>query len=531
MRDPGSHSPPPGASGHGPDGAAAHEDMRRCLAAAGVGYWLRDHRSGSTFVDACSTGMLGFSPEEYGDPARAWVERVHAEDLFRLREAIGDAPPCDADGRYALEYRMRHRDGHWVWVLESGQVLERDADGRPARSAGVHIDITRRKLAEIDLQDAKDYAEQWISGANAIVIGLDLDGRVVVFNRAAERCTGYSFAELRGRRWFDLGLPRAAHPELCADIEHRYAAGRVPANWEYPILTRDGEERQIVWQNSLLLAKGELAGNLSFGFDVTERRRAEAALAASEARLRVAALQSEFLASVSHELRSPLHVIIGFLGLADERLDEVQGEARPIADWSRAKLGRAAVAAKRLLALVDDLLDLAKLEAGRMEMQREPNDLLRLLDGTLEDFEPLLLPRRIKLQRNYPPQPIQLLVDGYRIVQVFRNVLSNAAKYSPDGGTIDIGVLPARRDGVAGVEVSIEDAGQGIPDGEFESIFDKFVQSSSTKANKSGSSGTGLGLPIAREIMRAHDGDIWACNRAQGGARFVMFFPFAATAA
>jgi len=500
--------------------------MRRCLDAAGIGYWLRDHRRQITFVDARSTGMLGFSPDEYGDPAQAWVERVHAEDLFRLQEAIGE-PPCDAQGRYQLEYRMRHRDGHWVWVLEAGQVLERDGTGRPARSAGVHIDITARKLAEIDLQDAKDYAEQWISGANAIVIGLDLDGRVVVFNPAAERTTGWRFDELRGRRWFDLGLPRQRLPELCAEIERRYEEGRVPNHWEYPILTRDGEERQIVWQNSLLLAKGELAGNLSFGFDVTERRRAEAALAASEARLRAAAMQSEFLASVSHELRSPLHVIIGFLGLADERLEEIDGEARPAAEWSRAKLSRATAAAKRLLALVDDLLDLAKLEAGRMEMQLEECELLRLLDGSLEDFEPLLLNRQIKFVRRYPNQPVQLKLDGHRVLQVFRNVLANAAKYSPDAGTIHVAVQPTRREGRDGYEVSIADEGIGIPDGEHEAIFDKFVQSSSTKANKSGSSGTGLGLPIAREIMRAHGGEISAVNRAPNGACFVMFFPLA----
>jgi PAS domain S-box-containing protein len=150
---------------------------------------------------------------------------------------------------------------------------------------GVLRDITQRKQAERAMRAAKDYAEKLVETANAMVIGLDAAGHIRVFNQAAERITGYTRAELEGCNWFEVVVPRERYPHVWEEFA-RLNEGGLPGEFENPILTRSGEERQIVWRNAILGGPGETPSMISFGIDVTERRRAEADLRASEERYR-----------------------------------------------------------------------------------------------------------------------------------------------------------------------------------------------------------------------------------------------------
>ena len=150
---------------------------------------------------------------------------------------------------------------------------------------GVLRDITRRKLDERSLRAAKDYAETLIETANAMAVGLDDAGRIVVFNQAAERITGYSRAELEGRNWFETVVPRERYPEVWEEFE-RLGEGGPPGEFENPILTKTGEERHIVWRNGVLGGPDGTPAIISFGIDVTGRKRAEAELRRSEERYR-----------------------------------------------------------------------------------------------------------------------------------------------------------------------------------------------------------------------------------------------------
>ena len=140
--------------------------------------------------------------------------------------------------------------------------------------AEVNVDITERKRAEATLQAAKEYAENLIQTANVLVVGLDINGKITVFNRAAEQITGYSRAELENRNWFDVIVPRSRYPEVRSMFE-RLGRGGLLRNFENPILTKSGEERYVVWQNNEVREGDRIVGSISFGMDITERRRAE----------------------------------------------------------------------------------------------------------------------------------------------------------------------------------------------------------------------------------------------------------------
>ncbi len=238
--------------------------------------------------------------------------------------------------------------------------------------------------------------------------------------------------------------------------------------------------------------------------NITDTRRVELAEAANREK-------SEFLANMSHELRTPLHGILSFARLGRKRLPTLTAE----------KLGEYLEHIERggatLLALLDDLLDLAKLEAGRMLFDFKSADLVRLADHEIDQFVSRTSELGLTITLQAPKQ-LHVVVDPVRMSQVVRNLLGNAVKFSPEGGSIEV-ACEAR--GTLAL-VSVSDRGAGIPEGELERVFEKFIQSSSTKT---GAGGTGLGLSICREIVEAHAGRIWAENRPDGGARFTFELP------
>jgi PAS domain S-box-containing protein len=235
--------------------------------------------------------------------------------------------------------------------------------------------------------------------------------------------------------------------------------------------------------------------------------------------------KSEFLANMSHELRTPMHAVLSFAALGEEKA----------AAGNTEKLGRyfqrIRQSGERLLMLLNNLLDLSKLEAGKMHVELARHDLLPFIEEAGAELEMLFTRRHLKLLIEPPPCNTEAICDPARFSQVIHNLLSNAIKFSPDEGCISVkfersSMSAGRRtdDGTVlpTLRITISDQGVGIPADELDTIFDKFVQSSKTK---NGAGGTGLGLSICREIMNAHRGTIEACNNPQRGASFILQLP------
>jgi PAS domain S-box-containing protein len=315
---------------------------------------------------------------------------------------------------------------------------------------------------------------------------------------------------------------------------------------EYRVLGGDREWRWYSINGEPMFDEGgSFVGYCGTGSDVTERKRVELELKEHrdhlsqliEARTedllqakldaeRANQIKSEFLANMSHELRTPLHAILSFA-----HLGQTKGFAAP-PDKVKNYFDKIHAAGDRLLKLVNDLLDLSKLEAGKMILSPGRHDLAELVREIAGELEPLL--ERQHLHYVLPASGLSASaeIDAIRFAQVLRNLISNAIKFSRPEKSIRIQVeaatMPRGRRAsdqvkeISAWRIAVLDEGIGIPEAELESIFDKFVQSSKTRT---GAGGTGLGLSICKEIIEAHRGQIRSYNRSDGGAVFEILIP------
>jgi signal transduction histidine kinase len=222
--------------------------------------------------------------------------------------------------------------------------------------------------------------------------------------------------------------------------------------------------------------------------------------------------KSTFLSNVSHELRTPMHGILSFASFGIKKYATASPDNLLHYFQKIRQIG------ETLLMLLNDLLDLAKLESGKIEFKFKPANLNALIDSVREENIALALQRNQRIRCEHLESNDEVVLDTDKIKQVLRNLLNNAIKFSLTGGTID--VIPFKKAG--SIVVSVRDQGVGIPENELENIFDKFVQSSKNKAS---AGGTGLGLSICREIIAAHKGRIWAENNPERGANISFEIP------
>ncbi|MGO9482995.1 MAG: ATP-binding protein [Rhodomicrobium sp.] len=219
--------------------------------------------------------------------------------------------------------------------------------------------------------------------------------------------------------------------------------------------------------------------------------------------------KSEFLANMSHELRTPMHAILSYAKMGVESVSNIEIVELETYFKNISKAGT------RLLGLLNNLLDLAKLESGKMRFNKSLDDFSGVLEQTWLEMDPILKEKSLTIITNNSATNTKLIFDKQRMIQVMINLLANSAKFSSKGGSIDVSISDGKLpNGAEALCCSVADNGTSIPESELETVFDKFIQSTKTKT---GAGGTGLGLAICREIVEAHGGKIWAENRKPKG--------------
>jgi PAS domain S-box-containing protein len=471
--------------------------------------------SGEINVNQAFCAMLGYSEDEL--KSRTWQEISHPEDLELTQNTINSLLTGEKDtARFVKRYL--HKNGSIVWT-DLGTTLRRDEDGKPLYFLTTVLDITERILAEQALQVAKDYAENLIETANTMVVGLDTRGTITVFNKAAEAITGYTRVELQGRNWFEVIAPRGRYPQVWAEFE-KMSSGGLPRDFENPILTRSGEERFIVWQNSEVYEKGDLVGTISFGMDITARRQAEEQIRqlntsleqrveerthqlhqAQEQLVRQEklAVLGQMAGSVGHELRNPL----GVINNAIYYLKLIQPDAGEKIKQHHDMIEQEVRTADKI---ISDLLDFARIKS----VERKPDSVLELIQNVLARFP---VPASVKTTLKIPADLPEVLVDPRQMEQVLGNLVTNACQAMPEGGKLTISAKP--QEGF--VLIAVKDTGTGITPENMLRLFEPLF---TTKAK-----GIGLGLAVSLKLTEANGGRLEVESEPGRGSTFTLVLP------
>ncbi len=390
-------------------------------------------------------------------------------------------------------------------------------------------------LADRRLIAARGRREAILESALDCIITIDEHGHVLEFNPAAERTFGYTRRQALGRELAELIIPERFREAHRRGLGHFRETGEGPIlgrRVEIPAITADGHEI-IVELAITRIPVGDPPVFTGFLRDITERKRmdeaarrhaeelerltreAEAARAEAENANRA---KSEFLAAMSHELRTPLNAIAGYAELMQE------GIPGAITDKQRDYLSRIRQNQRILLSLINDVLNFAKLEAGRLEIKREPVPVVELVASLEPLVAPQLEAKGLVYERRASDNTLFALGDYERIRQILTNLLSNAIKFTPPGGRITVGT--ASRD--TAVHVWVRDTGKGIAADRLDAVFEPFVQVDRTPSpNGPADQGIGLGLAISRELARAMGGDIAVESAVDRGSTFTVVLPAA----
>lgn len=474
--------------------AAAQSLKRLSLVASRTtnGVVITDAEGRVEWVNDGFTRITGYGLEEVRGRKPGSVLQGAQTDpatVARLGAALRRAESCEAE---LLNFK---RNGQPYWIQVSVDPMW-DEQGRLQGFMGIETDISARKAAEAKLGASVQHSQAVLDNVIDGIITIDGRGVVASFNRAAESIFGYPASAVIGRN-VNMLMPepyRSEHDNYLHNYQHSGMARVIGIGREVTGLRQDGGTFQMELSVTEI-TRDEQPFYIGLVRDITERKRLEQ-------------MKREFIATVSHELRTPLTSIRGALGLV------ASGTLAAAPEQLAQLIGIAHKNSERLTHLINDLLDMEKMAAGGMRFDMRVQPLMPLIDQSLEAIRSYGEPCGVSFHLIARADDVAVCVDAQRLLQVMANLLSNAAKFSPAGGEVEISVI--RHD--PWVRVAVRDHGGGIPASFHDQIFNKFCQADASDTRQSG--GTGLGLAISKELVERMQGRIGFESREGDGAMF-----------
>ncbi len=479
---------------------ASEERWKFALEGAGDGVWDRNIQTDEVVYSKRYKEMLGFADDEFANRRDEWERRIHPEDKARAMADLqayldGDTPA------YSTEFRMLCKDGSWKWILARGMVVSRDADGRPLRMIGTHADVSARVRQQEEITRANERLDLALQGSRLAIWDADIaSGRIYLSEGWAEM-----LGDKPRETYIDYAsLLASVHPDDLARVRVLLFAALKGASPEYHsehrVRTRGGAWKWILSHGQVVSrdASGRALRMTGTNADISSRKEIER-------------MKNEFISVVSHELRTPLSSIVGSLGLLvkmPQLREDIQTLVRVARDNSQ-----------RLVRLINDILDVEKLDSDTLQIQLEPVELGGLLDTAIQANQGYADQYGVSLVLTQRQGPAWVEANFDRLMQVMANLLSNAAKFSPRGARVEVRLERTHRT----LRVSVIDPGPGIPEEFKPRVFDRFAQADSSTSRRRG--GTGLGLAICKMIIDKLGGKIGFVSTPGVGTTFYFELP------
>ena len=464
-----------------------------------------------------------FAQEE----GNGWAEGVHPDDFEACLSIYLTA--FHRREKFAMEYRLRRHDGEYRWIQDDG-CPRYDVSGEFIGYIGYCVDITERHDARVALHESEMRFRKLLDEISSVAVqGYGADLITKYWNKASERIYGYRAEEAVGAKLTELIVPPEMRDEVERDVARMVAEGLSIPSGELSLMRKDGSRISVISSHAIVQIPGKLPELFCVDVDITDRKRAESELAGYRSHLeelvssRTAELaeardaaeaanraKSSFLANMSHEIRTPMNAIIGLTHLV--RKSAVDPEAI-------AKLAKINDAAQHLLGIINNILDLSKIEAGRLTLEESEFSPTEIIDNTLAMLGDRARQKGLRLLRqvadNVPPR---LLGDALRLSQILINLTSNAVKFS-DRGEITVRMDAPEQDASSvTLRVAVEDEGIGLSAEQQTHIFHPFVQADGTTTRRYG--GTGLGLVISSHLAHGMGGDVGVVSALGQGSTF-----------
>ena len=455
--------------------------------------------------------LIGYEDDELPNDFSVWETLTHPEDVKRSWKMQNELINGQRD-KFKMEFKMKHKDGHWVDILSRANVLF-DENNKVVRIIGTHVDITERKQAETILINKKKEAERYLNLAGVMFIGLDRYGNVNIANKKACEVLECTETEIINQNWFDNYIPDRMRNDVRSVFKQLMEGKIKPVEYyENPVLTKIGNEKHIAWHNTIIMDEDNHAiGILGSGEDVTEKLKLQAQLQHAQKMESIGNLAG----GIAHDFNNILTAIIGYTELA---LDETS-KGTLLED----SLQEVYSAGKRAKDLVKQILAFARQSDEKMGPIQP-----RIIVKEVLNFIRSTIPTTIEIQENIKSESL-ILGNATQVHQVLMNLCTNAAHAMEDsGGTLNISLKDVFVDkdklsiGMKPgdyVEIKVADTGTGIPPDIIDSIFEPYF---TTKAH---GEGTGIGLAMVQGVVESYGGKITVDSQMGKGTTFAIYLP------
>lgn len=478
------------------------------------GLWDWNVAENHIYVSPRYMSILGYEAGEFSGEVDYWFALIHEDDrnnaLQQLRQQLDNKIDT-----HEHEFRIRTKQGGYRWILSRGHVVERDSSGHPNRIIGTHVDITERKITENKLTYQRHFLRHIIDLIPNAIFVKNKQGHYILANKKMAELLNTTPEEMIGKS--DKEFLHSTEAKILAHHDHdAFEYTDIPLVVEEHITHALTGKKHYIQTIKRTLHEEEDIYLLCVAFDITAWKHSEIELQQAKEQAELAnKSKSEFLANVSHEIRTPMNAILGFADILKQEIHEPQCQEYLAAINS---------SAKALLVLINDILDLSKVEAGKLTLEYSAINILHILKDIHTVFcskiEEKKLEYSLQCPKDFPPS---LLLDENRLRQILLNIIGNAIKFTAEGYIKVTCSFFNQNNGQVNITITVQDTGIGIDLTQRENIFSAFTQQRGQSYSKYG--GTGLGLTISKHLATMMGGDITVESEYGAGSLFTITLP------